>query len=838
MKEKVIIVLLILAFLAVPQIAFADTGCFNPYNSWNRIENSPRYLVSGTTNNDWSTKSVSGSIVYAATHDGRNPGVALGNTGEIWSATNVVSSCTSSTQDHQLDFSCVPGDSRYVRVNTPGCQLNILCADHEICQDSLIQKNCFTPPGQSGTIYQFTGCFDVCNIAHPNQPCWQGANHQCSPAPQNAPCGSGNICDGSGNCVPQSRLGDLTQAACTTAQGNWFGTNNKQTNDPNGNKCCGNNPWADLGYVINETSNSGAILNRWVCLSDNTYTNYQPIAQNWKWVRVDETNEPFTIHGVNITTTPGKRFDITSNSLNWFSCGLNAAGNALSNPVFVGQSLIDNPSVGTGGGIGSGLNGSSGGGTGGTGGTNPGGIVNGNNFFGDINLSQGSTGMNQGAQLTVFPDPVPSGIQLQISLVGSSFDGTSIAQNSIQLRNSTNSIITTAHPTITFASRGFNINIAGIQALNPGVYDVLIQTTGTNAKSYTFSDIFNADPSTSQGPGGTPQIANAARIMCFQEENHGSFAECCGLNFFNCQNKQPWDVQTVSTEPYPKTLRAGEVLGTIEDYYGGANDPISNYVRRWGFDYNDPNSPSYYVWSVPQPIPSSGHLTNPIRIRDWTSYDNLEFDIAFTNDDNLTLQIFDNSNEDIALGGLQGIGSQSLESITPTFSKPVRQFSIDGNKHFSWHHIIVPLAENGLKRQGIGFIRFYEGRDSIHAAELSQQLQYPWGSWVIYGVDRVFLSRNSENINLARFCATNSSWITDLDTDPIACENTVTTHWTGNKCCGDDQARNNATVAYQIETFNDKNAGCWSGRTVKDDQTVDLTFNSTVGIQIGGITNE
>lgn len=555
----------------------------------------------------------------------------------------------------------------------------------------------------------------------------------------------------------------------------------------------------DIGHITNSTPQSNTNKDS-VCLFEESTQN-NDLEFTWLNARTPASNT-FKIHAVD------NLYDVISNGDKWYSC--NPGNFQFVNAILTGQRLNDTPGYqqGVGPGFGGG-SGSGGGGTGGGSSTGGGGIIPGGNLFSGFTTGATGSGTSGGATLNFAPRILLANVPTTaFGLQGTGFSGTTISTTGVSLKNSTGGIYpATMQNTISISTGSFTgyVSLTGLPA------DFYSINVTTNSASYLFSnpDKLEVIPSGISG-GGTPLAPNASRIVCHSEAEYGALEECCGLSFFGCMN-QNLKPGTIS---HPKTKRVGETVSTIYDFFD-VNDPATNYVGQIFFERDGQSGAltATQYFTMPFNHFTSSGIDQEMRIKDWSSYDNLEFDIAFANDDNLRIYIFDTS---VDTSDLDDVAVNLNKAV---FNAKIKNFIVDQPGAFAWHHISIPLAAYGLNRKNIGLIMFAEKpNDAIGASPLYTLVNGQTVPVVLYGIDRLYLTRDSE-ANNHRFCGFSTAWIKDLDSDSVGCNNVVSSSWSGSRCCGDDQGR----FGNPDETFNDGFAGCWRGITVRNDSIVNVT---------------
>jgi len=546
-----------------------------------------------------------------------------------------------------------------------------------------------------------------------------------------------------------------------------------QKNDPNldnsnpviytdladqGNGCCGDDGKEDVGYMADES--------RYVCLDDseNFPNEYQWLLASQNWFKISTVNR-------SETENPAV-YDVVSNSEKWFICD---PGVSITGPTYTVEVIPQQETLS------------------GTPGLIAGVIASTSTTLG---------GLQAPVLQAQAPSPATAGSAVgvvDISTFGSDF---------VILDQ-----LTTPTADNDFDGDGYiDVNVGGSDCndqnpmIYPGAYDPCGDAVDQDCDGQTQ---IGPDGRYCQPVGVTFSVPDlASRFMCFNEDEKGTFAECCGYDMEQCYNE------------IPKGRRQGNVLTTIEEFQEGC-PRTSNCVLKFGLI---PNYDPYYSYNVEIAQADS-------KIHDWTDYESLEFFIYLSDD----------FVQDIIILGQQtgGTGSNIFQDYELLFYQPITKYAVNTISLGKWMHVVIPLDDlNWIEEPSyVSHILFYADAAKVRAAGGRTQTvvgDHPNDVWEnIVGIDRIFLRPET-----TQYCTGTDKpkWIEDLDNNTkeyevegtefgkAACQTTPTFAWTGNKCCGDD------TTAEEQEYFSDALAGCWKGNPIPQDQTVmnveyELSYN-------------
>ncbi|MBI2548343.1 PKD domain-containing protein [Candidatus Woesearchaeota archaeon] len=460
-----------------------------------------------------------------------------------------------------------------------------------------------------------------------------------------------------------------------------------------------------------------------------------------------------------------------------------------------------------------------------------GGVVPDAGFFEDLGIHiqfpKKTYDEDKSAWISCLPDAGSGRNLTRIVCEGSGFEGDAIqANSSFFTHNETSQGTGTFHRDELLNNKEFsNLPIYFNGDLQKGYHNLTLQTNGTNSRAYVFASQYLVLSDTTEDE---PVGSDTDRVICYDEGNRGSWAVCCGYSYADCptENNGLWDV---NANPNPKVKRSGEVLGSVIDYYN-SDDPSANYVLKLWIATARIDQESGFIYGLINDVahsfnnnPNDDYMDAPLRITNWKNYSFLEFDIAFTTTDLWNITIFDSAaypiSDDILTQESQLNLLQfniSYPSKAPLFNRRIIDYSTDGNELYEWHHIKIPLPPS-LKQEDISLIMFVGDREAI-----KNEVHYRWGKLdvfniggntaAVFGLDRMYLSRDSMSYTNNTFCSGGGRWIDDLDESALACDNTAKTAWTGSQCCGDDPHEYYADPAGLH--------ACWDGRIVPHDTRI------------------
>lgn len=325
------------------------------------------------------------------------------------------------------------------------------------------------------------------------------------------------------------------------------------------------------------------------------------------------------------------------------------------------------------------------------------------------------------------------------------------------------------------------------------------------------------------------------RFMCFYEQSNvdtvkGSFAECCGFSLSFCNN--PSDIGRREGS-HIKTLREFVTYAPATTDANVCSKNDSNCVLRYAL--NKP-TPQDVEDNIPYSLGFSSAF-NDVDIKDWTSYEYLEFYIYFAA----------NFEQNIKIGRLVG-NPEIIEGYSYYFDGPVTDYVVNEPELGKWLHVVIPIDEFIGKPEEVDLILFYADAEELHKAGTTINVgAFPQKDFSnVIGLDKIHLVKeDGEN----RFCSgtLKPHWLEDLDDSSYvdtpelgynqagraACNAIPSYGWTGNYCCGDDTGRDTEFDPANPggrkigddtfkEFFNDTEAGCWAGQKVADGERMML----------------
>ncbi len=310
----------------------------------------------------------------------------------------------------------------------------------------------------------------------------------------------------------------------------------------------------------------------------------------------------------------------------------------------------------------------------------------------------------------------------------------------------------------------------------------------------------------------------APRFVCLSEQldaftTMGSFAECCGYSTDFCSN--------------PNGRREGAFAHTLRDFSffkeAECNAPDVNCVLKYGVNKPEPfEVENNYPFSV-----SFATSVSDMKIKDWSSYDALEFYVYFAA----------NFEQRIRVGRLVGEAGY-MSGYSWYLDEPIIKYAVNEPRLGKWLHIIIPITEFEPTPTHVGIVVLYADAEDLNKYSASVSSESLGSGLVnIIGVDKLHLSK--ENSPVCTGTVT-SKWISNLDDfDPnqasvfeqsgrAACNAIPSYGWTGSACCGDDTGLD-LNGGYTLigddtvkEYYNDTEAGCWGGNRVTDGERMML----------------
>lgn len=306
--------------------------------------------------------------------------------------------------------------------------------------------------------------------------------------------------------------------------------------------------------------------------------------------------------------------------------------------------------------------------------------------------------------------------------------------------------------------------------------------------------------------------------ICHQQNGIDIFAECCSDK--KCKN-------TYDYYKDRKTFGEGGMLHALSTF--------DSYIRKKGESkWMD------YVLKVRQSGSYIGtaDVGNFVDLSNWSNYrkGTLEFDVVYSNS--------------LSHIELEHSGNKRLQIGT------IKQYSVNGDDNFRWHHIMIPLEhiEAGLKSQGkdfdntpINHVRLYLKGQTTHLAIDNFFLRPGSGDkdtpthYCAGDVGRWVDSLNPPRDATGGFSiggdpskgeiedVDDDNKITSVDLWPWrnACRSQLSFGWTGTQCCGytnncgedkicDWPSGGDDTYDFYL----DSEAGCWAGYIVKEGESV------------------
>lgn len=310
-------------------------------------------------------------------------------------------------------------------------------------------------------------------------------------------------------------------------------------------------------------------------------------------------------------------------------------------------------------------------------------------------------------------------------------------------------------------------------------------------------------------------LAQNSSFICYEEAGKSRIAECC-TDFAPCNNKETIGLKSFfgSANDYLHGYYGkGGVLHTLRNF-NNFGDTYKNYFYRF-----TPQKQSEFSLSKNSILDSANILGFKERgLYNWTSFDNLEFDIAYN--------ILAISKNKFANNLKIHLVDENDESCN--FS--VTNYSTNGYMPLRWHHIVLPLNQCAIT------FNFSNVRKIFFSVKDNNDVRL--------GVDNFYLSENTSKDNSDNYYCTGNfaSWIKNLDGKTpkgfdinatlkdygpymYACQAQASYDWTGRRCCGDQTKNPNYWTSNKGEYFNDTLSGCFHGTTIYQNTRVGDVLN-------------
>ncbi|MBW2972337.1 hypothetical protein KY359_04845 [Candidatus Woesearchaeota archaeon] len=364
------------------------------------------------------------------------------------------------------------------------------------------------------------------------------------------------------------------------------------------------------------------------------------------------------------------------------------------------------------------------------------------------------------------------------------------------------------------------------------------------------------------------------RFICHNEDDKGSFAECCGWDLSFCFNEEQGRregsmIHTLREFSFYKFTPSGEEGDTAT-----ADRKAVNYVLRYGVDlpplkgtgddpYGDVDADDTYNLALFSPL-------NDLQIKEWSHYKNLEFYIWMTTNFEVDLWLGDFVPDPALYEGSEELLWEDMNKLSNydfPFKVKITDYVVNEPELGKWMHVIIPIddifkggafeidsvvfASNTRKLMDLGTTVHVDinGNGYAEPNEIFSN---------VIGVDKLFLKPESDlpagADNLYCSGTWPPTWFGDLDdtsirpagaTDMIgrsACEAIPAYGWTGTLCCGDDtgsdsyyNSPSDKRIGPMVEVkefYNDEDSGCWSGNRIVDDERAMLVEYDVFGERI------
>jgi hypothetical protein len=289
---------------------------------------------------------------------------------------------------------------------------------------------------------------------------------------------------------------------------------------------------------------------------------------------------------------------------------------------------------------------------------------------------------------------------------------------------------------------------------------------------------------------------------CFKENDNNILSQCCydascKNNLYGYSDRTSVPDGGLEVASYNKrVLTKGSALHTLENFDllpgndGSKNALIKDRALRKIVNHNNILTPAEFQFTARDAVAAIS-LEN---------FSYLEFDV-----------LTDSSTIELSLGGPDKYYDLGLMS----------DYSTNGNQTKVWHHVIIPLHTELLE----GFTNIWTMQ---FADDTPLQRSVIMDNIVLVPETDKSISNDTRSNTKNYYCTGGfEGWVDDLDALPtdttfqqygphmLACKGIASYGWTGTQCCGDD-----TKLVNYGEHFNDTQAGCFDGSTIKEGQRV------------------
>lgn len=297
-------------------------------------------------------------------------------------------------------------------------------------------------------------------------------------------------------------------------------------------------------------------------------------------------------------------------------------------------------------------------------------------------------------------------------------------------------------------------------------------------------------------------------FICYEQSSNNYISECC-TDFSVCHNSQSESLFSTQNEHKYGYYGKGGALHTVMNFDQIADNNLIDYISiQRGISLSKPFDVEFRE--------SKNYRDDFRRLKDWSTFDNLEFDIAYN------------------LDRLEEIVLQDNNSLFCIADESFSTYLVNGEGLNRWHHAVVPLTDFNCAGFNFKDVIALEIRTTYNPVAKSN-LQVAADSFFLSEDGSAADKNNTDNY----YCAGNfGQWVKNLDgpTDVgfdedvelsekgpywYACEAQASFDWTGSRCCGDDTRERNGAGEYYV----DSEAACFSGATVYSDMTVGEALN-------------
>ncbi|MBT7903475.1 hypothetical protein HN587_06450 [Candidatus Woesearchaeota archaeon] len=335
------------------------------------------------------------------------------------------------------------------------------------------------------------------------------------------------------------------------------------------------------------------------------------------------------------------------------------------------------------------------------------------------------------------------------------------------------------------------------------------------------------------------------RFVCHNEDEKGTFVECCGYNLNDCKND------------FPNARRMGSPVDTLVEFHNWAGNKCGEGTSNCILQYKI-KLPSSEDKQINNPYYLALYLEDAdSKIINWEDHEYLEFYVWFTTNFHQNLFLGKYIGPEGDSSGVQG-KKRTHENYQKIIEVPIIDYVVNEISLRKWLHVKVPISIIPVSEQmSIGLIALHSY--PVNLFEIDQNYDEQNDNINDYSnliaLDRFFLTPKKSELTKVElegnlFCTGTfpvSTWIDDLDNDNLdktkygpfkighaVCDSMPGYKWTGNYCCGDDGGNNSVGLIFGEgsfkEYYTDINGSCWgSSPILEPTRFLPVIYNITHG---------